>query len=124
MAELLEYKDYKAEHAWDDDASVFYGEVTNIRDVITFQSDTEGDIEQSFHDSVDDYLNFCKERGEEPEKPNPYIGSNFDDFLKEEGIYEEVEQAAKRNIGMEILEGIRAIKEYKKGKSELNHNNK
>jgi hypothetical protein len=25
-----------------------------------------------------------------PEKPNPHRGSNFEDFLKAEGIYEEV----------------------------------
>jgi hypothetical protein len=124
MDQLLEYKGYKAEHDWDDDANIFYGEVTNIRDVITFQSDTEQDIEQAFHDAVDDYLNFCKERGEEPEKPNAHIGSNFDDFLKDEDIFEEVDQAAKRNIGMEILEGVQAIKDYKNGGSQLPHNNK
>jgi len=27
------------------------------------------EIEQSFKDSVDDYLAFCKERGEEPDRP-------------------------------------------------------
>jgi predicted HicB family RNase H-like nuclease len=124
MDQSLEYKGYKAEYTWDDDANVFYGEVLNVIDVIAFQSDTERDIEQAFRDSVDDYLNFCKERGEEPVKLNIHIGSNFDDFLKDENLFEEVNQAARRNIGMEILEGIRAIKNYKNGKSELNHNSK
>jgi hypothetical protein len=124
MDQSLEYKDYKAEYTWDDDANVFYGEVLNVIDVIAFQSDTERDIEQAFRDSVDDYLNFCKERGEEPVKLNLHIGSNFDDFLKDENLFEEVDQAARRNIGMEILEGIRAIKNYKNSKSELNHNSK
>jgi hypothetical protein len=117
MTELLEYKGFTVEYFWDDDSNILFGNVSNIQDVITFQGYTEQDFKQAFRDSIDDYLNFCKERGEEPEKPNAHIGSNFDDFLKDEGIFEEVEQAAKRNIGMEILEGIQAIKNYKNGKS-------
>ena len=31
-------------------------------------------------------------------KTNPHIGSNFDDFLREEGIYEEVEAAALKKV--------------------------
>lgn len=31
-------------------------------------------------------------------KTNPHIGSNFDDFLREEGIFEEVEAAALKKV--------------------------
>jgi antitoxin HicB len=31
-------------------------------------------------------------------KNNPHIGSNFDDFLRQEGIYEEVESAAIKKV--------------------------
>ena len=31
-------------------------------------------------------------------KNNPHVGSNFDDFLREEGIYEEVEAAALKKV--------------------------
>ena len=31
-------------------------------------------------------------------KNNPHIGSNFDDFLREEGIYEEVDAAALKKV--------------------------
>lgn len=31
-------------------------------------------------------------------KNNPHIGSNFDDFLREQGIYEEVESAALKKV--------------------------
>ncbi|MBN2555004.1 MAG: type II toxin-antitoxin system HicB family antitoxin [Anaerolineales bacterium] len=27
------------------------------------------DLVEAFHDSVDDYLTFCEERGEDPQKP-------------------------------------------------------
>jgi len=65
----MRYKGYEAVVEFDDEAEIFHGEVINIRDVITFQGDNVKNLKQAFHDSVDDYLEFCKERGEEPEKP-------------------------------------------------------
>ena len=44
-------------------------EVLDLRDVITFQGKSVEEIEQAFRDSVDDYLEFCEQRGEEPDKP-------------------------------------------------------
>jgi len=66
---MLTYKDYIAHVNFDEEAELFHGEVINTRDVITFQGDTVKAIKKAFKDSVDDYLAFCKERGEEPEKP-------------------------------------------------------
>ncbi|AFY49546.1 protein encoded in hypervariable junctions of pilus gene clusters [Nostoc sp. PCC 7524] len=65
----MKYKGYEAVVEFDDEAEIFHGEVINIRDVITFQGDSVKELKQAFYDSVDDYLEFCKERGEEPEKP-------------------------------------------------------
>jgi predicted HicB family RNase H-like nuclease len=65
----MKYKGYEAVVEFDEEAEIFHGEVINIRDVITFQGDNVKDLKQAFQDSVDDYLEFCKERGEEPEKP-------------------------------------------------------
>jgi predicted HicB family RNase H-like nuclease len=60
----MRYKGYEAVVEFDDEAEIFHGEVINIRDVITFQGDNVKGLKQAFHDSVDDYLEFCKERGE------------------------------------------------------------
>jgi predicted HicB family RNase H-like nuclease len=65
----MKYLDYEAVVQFDDEARIFHGEVVNIRDVITFQGSSVEELEQAFHDSVDDYLTFCAERGESPEKP-------------------------------------------------------
>jgi predicted HicB family RNase H-like nuclease len=46
-----------------------YGEVINVRDVITFEGTTVEEVQQAFRESVDDYLEFCAQRGESPEKP-------------------------------------------------------
>jgi predicted HicB family RNase H-like nuclease len=66
---VLIYKNYIGHVEFDSDAEIFYGEVINTRDVITFQGKTVAEIKKSFHESIDDYLNFCKERGEQPDKP-------------------------------------------------------
>lgn len=66
---MMEYKGYFAKVIFDDDADIFHGEVINLRDVITFEGESVNELKQAFKDSVDDYLDFCAERGEEPEKP-------------------------------------------------------
>lgn len=63
------YKGYRAAVTFDEDALLFHGEVLGIRDVITFQARTAEDLPKAFHDSVDDYLDWAKDDGFEPEKP-------------------------------------------------------
>ena len=65
----MTYKGYEAVVEFDEDAQVLAGEVINTRDVITFQAGSAAEVEQAFHDSVDEYLAFCRERGEDPENP-------------------------------------------------------
>lgn len=66
---MLNYKGYIGHVEFDDEAEIFAGEVINTKDVITFQSDTAHGLKQAFVDSIEDYLEFCKERNENPEKP-------------------------------------------------------
>jgi predicted HicB family RNase H-like nuclease len=66
---MIEYLGYVGSVVFDDEAGLFHGEVVNTRDVITFQGETVAEIRQAFHDSIDDYLDFCAERNEQPEKP-------------------------------------------------------
>ncbi len=66
---MMNYKGFIGKVEYDDDAKIFSGEVINTRDVITFQGTSVNEIETEFHNSIDDYLNWCKEDGVEPEKP-------------------------------------------------------
>jgi predicted HicB family RNase H-like nuclease len=66
---MMEYKGYVGKVEFDDDAGVFHGEVLDTRDVITFQGKTVAELKTAFQESIDDYLAFCKERGEDPNKP-------------------------------------------------------
>jgi len=66
---MMQYKGYLSRVEFDDEANIFHGEVINIRDVITFQGQSVNELHQAFEDSVEDYLAFCVERGEEPNQP-------------------------------------------------------
>jgi predicted HicB family RNase H-like nuclease len=66
---MMEYQGYLGKVEFDDEASLFHGEVINTRDVITFQGKSVAELKRAFRDSVDDYLAFCAERGEEPDRP-------------------------------------------------------
>jgi predicted HicB family RNase H-like nuclease len=65
----MEYKGYIGIVEFDSDAKLFHGDVVNTRDVITFQGTTVDEIEKAFNESIDDYIQWCKEEGVEPEKP-------------------------------------------------------
>lgn len=65
----MEYKGYIGQVEFDDDAEIFHGEVVNTRDIITFQGKSVEELKTAFNDSVDDYLDWCAERGEESDKP-------------------------------------------------------
>ena len=66
---MLSYKGYTGRAEYDDESGILHGEVLDLRDVVTFQAKSVDELEAAFRDSIDDYLEFCKERGEEPDKP-------------------------------------------------------
>jgi predicted HicB family RNase H-like nuclease len=65
----MKYNGYTGTIEPDEDLGILFGRVIGLRDVITFAGNTVPELIQAFHDSVDDYLAFCVERGESPEKP-------------------------------------------------------
>jgi predicted HicB family RNase H-like nuclease len=67
---MLKYKGY--EGVIDDidaEAGCLAGNVIGIQGVITFEGATAAELEKAFRDSVDDYLEFCADLAEAPEKP-------------------------------------------------------
>jgi predicted HicB family RNase H-like nuclease len=50
---------------------VFHGEVVNTRDVITHQGRSVDELRDALRDSVEDYLEFCRERNESPRSRTP-----------------------------------------------------
>ncbi len=66
---MLTYKGYHGKVDFDEEAGLFHGEVVDLRDVITFQGKSVEELEEAFRDSIDDYLEFCQQLDEEPDKP-------------------------------------------------------
>lgn len=63
----MEYKGYFGKVVFDEYAAAYHGEVVNSRDVITFQAASLAELAKAFHESVDEYMSFCADRGEEAE---------------------------------------------------------
>lgn len=66
MNDLKMYKGYHAKIEIDFEGHVLHGKIDNIRDLVTFESDTVEGIIREFHSAVDDYLEFCQEVGKQP----------------------------------------------------------
>ena len=55
---MSQCKGYMGQVEFDDEAGLFHGEVTDLRDVVTFQGTSVEELEEAFRNSVDDYLEF------------------------------------------------------------------
>ncbi len=63
------YKGYTPSVRLESGDTMLHGTVEGIRDVIHFTGKSVDELEAAFHDSVDDYLDWCKEDGVDPQKP-------------------------------------------------------
>ena len=69
----MEYKGYIAVIGYDDSLDLLYGNVINAAPypIVNFMaSDVEG-LKREFRISIEDYLSWCEEDGNEPAKPFP-----------------------------------------------------
>ncbi len=65
----LRYKGYIGSVEVSLEDGLLHGRVLRLRDMITFAGKTVESLQREFEASIDDYLAFCAERGEPPEKP-------------------------------------------------------
>ncbi len=65
---MMEYKGYHAMIQYSDEDNLFVGEVFGINDTLAFHGSSVQELESMFHQSIDNYLEICKEFGKEPEK--------------------------------------------------------
>jgi predicted HicB family RNase H-like nuclease len=66
---MMTSRNYIAHVEFDDEAEIFHGEVMNTRDAITFQGKSVKELKKEFINSIEDYLEFCAEHSENPDKP-------------------------------------------------------
>ena len=68
MKNVLEYKGYHTRIEFNSESLVVRGKIEGIKDFVDFESSDLTNIENEFQAAVDDYLEFCKEVGKEPDK--------------------------------------------------------
>ncbi len=68
MKSILEYRGYHAKIEFDEDDMLFVGSVFGIQDSINFHGTSIQELVDSFHQSIDDYLEMCEEFGKKPDK--------------------------------------------------------
>ena len=64
---ILEYKGYRTKIEFNRKDNIFYGKIEGIYDLVNFHANDYSKIEEEFHNAVDDYIEFCREIGKDPE---------------------------------------------------------
>ena len=67
-SDLMKYKGYSACIYYDSTDNIFVGEVLGINDSLNFHGASITELKNSFHQCIDNYLDFCKQIGKEPQK--------------------------------------------------------
>lgn len=60
---MIEYKGFYADPHFSKSDNIFYGTILGIDDLVNFMTKDSSQLEQEFHNAVDDYLSFCAEIG-------------------------------------------------------------
>jgi len=68
MANTLEYNGYIGSIEYSPEDKVFYGKLEMIDDLITFEADSASELENNFHQAVNEYIDTCKVLGRAPQK--------------------------------------------------------
>jgi len=73
MSNLLSYKNYNGTVEYSKEDSCLFGKVVGIRSLLSYEGRSVEELETDFQNTVDEYLEDCRERKIEPEQP--YKGS-------------------------------------------------
>ena len=90
---MLEYKGYHAEIFYDDEDKYYSGRLYGLNDLVTFGGETEEEVEKDFYLAVDDYLEFCRAKNQEPDKE---FGECLDVRVNSD-LYKSLKEAAKNS---------------------------
>jgi predicted HicB family RNase H-like nuclease len=66
---IISYKGYQARISVDEELKTFSGRVANVDDVLTFEGKSYDELHDAFVEAIEDYLEWCVESGEEPDRP-------------------------------------------------------
>lgn len=66
---MIEYKGYVGIYEFDETRNLFYGKVSNIDDVVTFQGKSIKVLQEAFQDAINEYMAWCKKYRTPSKKP-------------------------------------------------------
>jgi predicted HicB family RNase H-like nuclease len=66
---MIKYKGYVGMYEFDETRNLFYGRVSNIDDLVTFQGKSVKEIQEAFQDAVNEYMAWCQKYRTPPKKP-------------------------------------------------------
>ena len=64
----IRYKGFIGSVNFSEEDGVFFGKVEGINGLVNFEGESVKELTDSFHEAVDDYLEYCKEEGIRPHK--------------------------------------------------------
>ena len=67
--EIIKYKDFEGSVETDIERNCCRGKILFIDDLVTYESETLQGLQKQFEESVEDYVETCKQIGKEPQKP-------------------------------------------------------
>jgi predicted HicB family RNase H-like nuclease len=73
MKKMQPYQGYTARVEFDADELVLHGRVESDGDIITFPAASVEDVQAAFENAIDDYLDLCSARGEQPGLPSSAV---------------------------------------------------
>ena len=65
----MKYKGYIARIEYDEEDRIFVGHLAGIKDIVGFHGATVDELEDAFHESVDNYIAISEETGRPAQKP-------------------------------------------------------
>ena len=115
-SDMMKYKGYRATVSYDSYDKIFVGHVFGIKDSLNFHGKTVEELENSFHDSIENYLEACEKFGKTPEKEysgtfnvrtSPTIHEEASAYAAENGITlnQVVTMAMEAFLGKNLVRG-------------------
>ena len=69
MSNLLEHQGHFGSVHYSKEDNVLHGRLEFIRDLVTYEAQDLLSLKTAFQESVDDYLQFCRDHGLSPDTP-------------------------------------------------------
>jgi predicted HicB family RNase H-like nuclease len=69
MTDTMQYKGHYGSVHYSDEDSCFFGKIEHIRGLYSYEGHDVKSIRKAFHETVDEYLDDCKNENKAPDKP-------------------------------------------------------